>query len=100
MDRRLGAAEPPGREDPTNVGTLVDLLFIAKNEDGEIERLVVGYDPVREDTEGHTKVSGLAIDLPHRRRPGADSIRVHPDSMTAPSRITSRAALPRFTHAA
>ena len=42
LDKGLDPAEPPGREDPTNVDTLVDLLFIAMNEDGEIERLVVG----------------------------------------------------------
>ncbi len=49
----------------------------------------------REDTEGHTRASDLAIDLLHRAsRPSADRIRVHPDSPAAASRITSRAALP------
>jgi hypothetical protein len=57
-------------------------------------------DQVSRPMTGHTKASGFAIDLPHRSRPGADSIRVDPDSMTAASRITSRAALPRFTQPA
>ena len=42
-----------------------------------------------------TRASDLAIDLPApASRPSADSIRVHPDSPAAASRITSRAALP------
>ena len=42
----------------------------------------------REDTEGHTRASDLAIDLLHRAsRPSADRIRVHPDSPAAASRV-------------
>ncbi len=48
----------------------------------------------RENTDGHTRASDLAIDLPHRLAGRADSIRVHPDSPAAASRITSLAALP------
>jgi hypothetical protein len=78
----------------------VDLPFTAKNEDGEIKHLVVGDDPVSKETEGHKR----QLASPSTCRTGVGRARtasgVHPDSMAAASRITSWAALPRFTHAA